>query len=292
MEKSGIKWHQGFYGGLELELRKYREHLTFDKEYELSKEPLKMDMLIIRKDKGIEIDNPIARIFRTYNIVEYKSPRAELSIDDLYKVIGYACIYKGIGKKVGAVPVDELTISIFRHAYPREMFAAVRKAGGEVEKVSPGVYHISGMINIPLQMIVIKELEGGEHTALTILTRNAKREEIQGFLNMYESVADSIDKQNTSAVLQVSAVANEELYESVGGVNMTEEMWRILKVDEVVDAAEKRGEERGEKRGEKLGANNALYSLVHDGIISLNIGAERAGMSEAVFTENMNAIYS
>lgn len=283
MEKSGIKWHQGFYGGLELELRKYREHLTFDKEYELSKEPLKMDMLIIRKDKGIEI-NPIARIFRTYNIVEYKSPRAELSIDDLYKVIGYACIYKGIGKKVGAVPVDELTISIFRHAYPREMFAAVRKAGGEVEKVSQGVYHISRMINIPLQMIVIKELEGGEHTALTILTRNAKKEEIQGFLNMYESVVDSIDKQNTSAVLQVSAVANEELYESVGGVNMTEEMWRILKVDEALDAAE--------KRGEKQGSNNALYSLVHDGIISINIGAERAGMTEATFAENMNAMYS
>lgn len=288
MEKSGIKWHQGFYGGIELELRDYREYLTFDKEHELSKEPLRMDLLIIRKEGDIRIDNPIARIFRRYNIVEYKSPRDELSIDDLYKTVGYACIYKGMGDKVGAIPVEEMTVSIFRYAYPREMFKAVKAVGASVEKQSPGVYYISGVINIPLQMIVIKELVGGEHTALTVLTRNVKEEEVRRFLSKYESVEDSIDRQNTSAVLEVSTVANEILYESVGGINMTDEMWRILKVDEAIEYAEKRGEERGEKRG----GDNILYSLVHDGDLSLSVGARRAGLSEATFTKNMNAMFS
>ena len=60
--KEEIKWHPAFYGGIELELRKYREWLEFEEEHELSKEPLHMDMLIIKKVSDIFIDNPIAHI--------------------------------------------------------------------------------------------------------------------------------------------------------------------------------------------------------------------------------------
>ena len=35
-----IKWHDGFYGGLEWELRSYKEYLTFIEEHKLSQESL------------------------------------------------------------------------------------------------------------------------------------------------------------------------------------------------------------------------------------------------------------
>ena len=50
---------------------------------------------------------------RTYNVIEYKSPEDALTIDDFYKTVGYACFYKGYGGHVNAVPINELTISIF-----------------------------------------------------------------------------------------------------------------------------------------------------------------------------------
>ncbi len=52
-----IKWHPAFYGGIELDLREYRDYLEFESEHELAKEPLKMDMLIIKKLQEVADDN-------------------------------------------------------------------------------------------------------------------------------------------------------------------------------------------------------------------------------------------
>ena len=88
-----IAWHPAFYGGIELELRKWKADLIFETEHELSKEALLMDMLIIKKSRDVNIDSPYGRAFRTYNIIEYKSPEDTLNIDGFYKTIGYACLY-------------------------------------------------------------------------------------------------------------------------------------------------------------------------------------------------------
>ena len=77
---SAIKWHPGFYGALEYELRNYRDKLVFESEHELSKEPILMDVLIVKKDENTVINNDIGRIFRRYNVIEYKSPDDELSL--------------------------------------------------------------------------------------------------------------------------------------------------------------------------------------------------------------------
>ena len=59
MEKTKIQWHQGFYSSIELELREYHDSLVFDTEHELSRNPLRMDMLVIRKNETVDIRNPI-----------------------------------------------------------------------------------------------------------------------------------------------------------------------------------------------------------------------------------------
>ena len=119
LEKIEIQWHPGFYGAAELELISNREELEFQREYNLSKKPLQMDLLIIKKLADVQIENEIGRIFKKYNVVEYKSPEDGLTIDDYYKTMGYACLYKGLGERVNQVPEEELTVSIFREAYPR-----------------------------------------------------------------------------------------------------------------------------------------------------------------------------
>lgn len=120
MEQKRISWHPAFRAAAELELRDDMDDLFFESEYYLSKEPLRIDLLILhRKDQGKSLHNEIGRIMRKHNIIEYKGPGDQLSIDTLYKVLGYACLYKSYGNVVNEILMQDITVSIFREAYPQ-----------------------------------------------------------------------------------------------------------------------------------------------------------------------------
>jgi hypothetical protein len=95
---------------------------------------------------------------RTYNIIEYKSPDDKLSIDDFFKTIGYACLYKGYGEKVNVIPENELTVSVFRNAYPREMIKELKRKGHEVIEKYPGIYYVTNNLPFPAQIVVTSRL--------------------------------------------------------------------------------------------------------------------------------------
>ena len=59
--------------------------MQFFKEYNLTDSPLRIDTLVIKKDQGVEIQKKIGRIFRWYNIVEYKGPEDSLSVNTFFK---------------------------------------------------------------------------------------------------------------------------------------------------------------------------------------------------------------
>ncbi|MDP4147185.1 MAG: hypothetical protein Q8936_22370, partial [Bacillota bacterium] len=98
MSKEKIKWHPAFTAAMQLELKEYKEHLEFLTEHQLTDEPLRIDILVIKKLDNIEIDTAIGKIFRKYNIFEYKSPTDYISIDDYYKVKAYAYLYKALSE--------------------------------------------------------------------------------------------------------------------------------------------------------------------------------------------------
>lgn len=250
-EKIGrIKWHPGFYGGIELELREYRDVLSFETEHELSKEPIRMDMLIIKKNSEVLIDNPFAEIFRKYNVIEYKSPQDSISIDTFYKTIGYACLFKGMADKTGAVSAKELTVSIFRHTFPRRLFDSLKKLGAVTEKTHSGVYHIRGIINLPTQIVVIEELEKEAHSAIKILTRDADEAEVRHFIKEVQNYRTPQDMNNAEAVLEVSFISNVELYRRLRKENVMSEAFAEFMKDvlkEEFDAREAKGVTKGAK---------------------------------------------
>lgn len=86
MEQGKLQWHPAFSAALRIELEEELEILDIVDEYQLSKKPLQMDILIVKKRKDIPVKKNIGRIFRKYNIIEYKAPDDYLSINDFYKV--------------------------------------------------------------------------------------------------------------------------------------------------------------------------------------------------------------
>ena len=229
-----IQWHPGFYGAAELEFLSNKGDLEFQREYNLSKEPIRMDMLIIKKLADVRIKNELGHIFKKYNVVEYKSPDDALSIDDYYKTVGYACLYKGLGETVDQIPADELTISIFRESYPREMFEAMKNLGMEIKEYYPGIYYISGkQILFDTQIVVTKQLDKETHRTLRVLSKNVREEDVRAFVKRAAKISEPGDRNNVDAVLQVSVSANKELYESIRRCDkvMCEALRELMKED-------------------------------------------------------------
>ena len=106
--KKRIQWHPGFVTGINLELGGYESSIVLEREYNLNTKPLEIDVLL-RKKQGMKKvgtetpDNEIARIFRQYNIVEYKSPDAHLDMNTYFKANSYACLLKVYGYKGEAI---------------------------------------------------------------------------------------------------------------------------------------------------------------------------------------------
>ena len=68
------QWHPPFCASMQLELKEYKSIWEYLMEYALSTKPLLIDLLVIKKLRGIEIENEIGCRFRSHNVIEYKSP--------------------------------------------------------------------------------------------------------------------------------------------------------------------------------------------------------------------------
>ena len=213
MEKS--HWHPALCAATEWELKENKDLLSFEMEHQLSKEPLKMDMLVIKKEPTVTISNEIGKIFKKHNILEFKSCTDKLSIDDYYKVIAYAALYKGLGKHVNEIPAEEITLTIIRESYPRELFKMLKGNGAKVDKKYEGIYYLSGNTLFDTQMIITRELDGDKHASLKVLSRNAQESDVRRFLEEAKLAKSPGDLQNIDAVLQVSVSVNRKLYEKV-----------------------------------------------------------------------------
>ena len=91
--KKTIYWHEAFYEALQLEFYEYKNVLNFENEHMLSKESLKIDVVVIKKTSDIEIKKNIGKIFESYNIFEFKSEHDYLSINAYNKGLAYAFLY-------------------------------------------------------------------------------------------------------------------------------------------------------------------------------------------------------
>ena len=264
-----LSWHSGFCGAMELEFLQYKGLLDFNREFPLSKEPLRVDLLMIKKVKDAVIDIDIGKLFRTYNIIEYKSPQDGLTIDDYIKTVGYAYLYKGLGATVDAVPLSELTATIVRDTEPTELFRKIKDEGGSIEEKYPGVYYITGVVAIPTQFILTSSLSKDFHTCLRVLSNKASKEDIEHFIEMARSFTEPIDKQNADAVMNISINANKEVYNKIREENpfMCQALRELMKeemeeeIQTAVQTAVKEAETRATDKSRVTDIKNLMKKL-------------------------------
>ena len=263
-----LQWHPAFYAAAGLELQANHQEIQMIPEYNLSKEPIRIDLLIIKNDgQAKKIKNEIGHIMKKYNVIEYKSPEDSMTIDDFYKTVGYACLYKGYGKTVNEIPLSELTVSLFREAYPRELFAMLEDAGHYIEEKYPGIYYVTNKLPFPAQIVVTKQLSPESHSSLRILSEHAEKADVERFLQSIQQYTSPEDRNNIDAVLQVSVTANYDLYQEVRRESIMCQALQELMKDEIKEQVDKKIDET---------KNQLFLDNVRSIMESLNFSAEQA----------------
>ncbi|MDE6220788.1 MAG: hypothetical protein K2G51_10260 [Lachnospiraceae bacterium] len=217
MEDIKVQWHLGFASAMNLELAKNRPDLTYHREYNLNKQALEVDLLVIKKDNNILIDNEIGKLFRKYNIVEYKSPNDHLSIDTFYKAGAYASLYKSYGDAVDERKADEITVSIVREIEPVKLFQYFKEH--EIHYTNPycGIYYVTDQVLFPTQIIVTKKLNPAEHIWLTALSAGLGKQQLKKLLEKIETFDSKLDRELADSVLEVTVNANWKIVEELRG---------------------------------------------------------------------------
>ena len=262
------QWHPAFFAGIQIELQDDADNLTFENEHQLGTKPMEIDVVVIKKKTEKPIRKNIGRLFRKHNVIEYKSPSDYLSVDDFYKVYGYACFYKSESDQTNAIKIGELTITMVCFRYPQKLMHHLEEEQGcRIEQKGCGIYYIYGD-RFPIQIIVTKELSEEENLWLKSLTNDLTAKEQAKHLveeygkhgknRLYESVMDIVVRANRATFQEVK--------------NMCEALRELMK-DEL--------EER-EELGKAIGK---------DRVNALNLRLTKEGRSEEIIKAAENKEY-
>ena len=285
MKEKKIQWHPAFAAALEMEFAQDRVHLEFEREYNLNRKPLLIDALIIKKKKDVILKNEIGKLFNKYNVIEYKSMKASLSIDDVSKAQGYAHLLKSYGRSVDEVKFEDVTVTLMREAKPVSLFQYFAENGYRVSAPYSGIYYVGSGLKFPTQIVVGKELGRENHEWLSLLSNRVTRQEMEKAIRYSGMVSDKGEKELIDAILEVTVAANETIVkELMGDEHMCEALMEMMepKIREREQKVRQASIEQGIEQGIAIGANNTAREtaerLIRTGKLPLEDIADCTGL--------------
>lgn len=259
-----LPWHPAFSAALHIEFEDELEHLYFHDEHPLGKQPMRMDILIIKKNPGVHIRKNIGQIFRTYNVVEYKPPGVSLNINHFYKAYGYACFYQSDTENECEIDPDEVTITYVCYHYPRKLLRHLTKNRNmAIEKKEPGIYYLEGAF-FKMQLLVTSRLSPAQNYWLSHLRNNLKQRE-----NVHDLLEHYMPRMNSpyyQAVVTLIFRANENLLKEEGNMNPVLEEFFADELEQLKERTIIAGEKKGIAIGEKRGIDQGITQGITQGI--------------------------
>ena len=274
--QENVKWHPAFAAAIQLEFKEYKEHLSYKIEHQLTTDPLRIDVVVIKKLDNIEINKTIGKIFRKYNVIEYKSPTDYFSIDDYYKVRAYAYLYKVLAQETDPVDIEDLTISIIVSKYPQKLIKYLKeKQNIIVKEVEKGIYYLKST-DIKTQIIVNnKKLNKKEAEYIKLLQRTQNDNELlKKWIDEYtKNSKDPLYGVIMNVLTKVSPNSILEVYKNMGVPQISNENMDFLlkamsklKLDEKLKEEGKKEEKKKGKKAERLKEKQLILKQYSKGL--------------------------
>lgn len=206
-----LQWHPAFFAGIQVDLDAENSELSYVNEHQLGTKPKQIDVIVLKKNDNYQIRKNIGRIFRKFNIIEYKSPTDYLSIDDFYNGYAYAYLYKIDTATVDERKIRDITLTFATTQYPQKLIKHLEWVQCyKIRNVSPGIYYICGDI-IPIQIVVLSQLPLEENLWLRVLSNKLDDPEIiDRMLQEYEQHRDN---PLYSSIVEIVVQANQLSYD-------------------------------------------------------------------------------
>lgn len=273
-KENDIKWHNAFYAATQLDFYKDRKELDFINEYCLSKEPLRIDVKIVKKISDKKLNNEIGAIFRKHNIIEYKSP------DDFYKVYGYGCFYKSLSNKVDEININEITLTFCCKKKPIKLIKHLKEIRNYniIEKFD-GIFYVLGDY-FPIQIVLNTKLNKEKHIFLKGLDNELKDLElVKEMANRIDTLKDS--SVNINALFNVLFRANLNIFKEVAKMSNTIELQKVMTEIMYEQGLDKTFIEQGKEEEKKEIAKKLL---------TMKIGIEQIVKATELSTEKVKQL--
>ncbi len=240
-----IQWHQAFVGAIHCELMEDQEKLIFEQEYSITKKPLQIDLLIIKKRSDAQFGSGIGRLLSGYNILEYKSPGDALGIDELFQALTYACYYKCSAAYADERKESDITIMLIRNEYPAALIRFLEGKRCKLTEQEPGIYRVIGNTFFRLVILVTGKMDQESYLWLNSLRGDLEKSEYMNLLRRSNEIGTS-EGDYSDAVLSVVELSNRDC------IKWKEES----AVASYLAEAKQEGISIGEKRGISIGEQN------------------------------------
>jgi hypothetical protein len=205
-------------------LEPYRDILELKFEHPLTAEALRLDALIIKKRQGVSIKHDIAAFFKTWNILEYKSPEDTFSVAGFHKVIGYAHILATEPDTAW----EEGTVTIIRTGESRSVLKYLKEQGCLIEQRrneagEVWAYEVEGY-GIPIRIIQSEHLSESGNLLLRHLRKDLdastlkkvlKEGEVYRRLGFLEAYMQVLLEANKAQFKEITAMINSPIIEQI-----------------------------------------------------------------------------
>lgn len=218
------QYHPQYTNTLHIELRENKDDLYFDEEFILNTGPLRIDLLIIKKNENAVIKSGLGAFFKKINIWEYKNPKDSLNVKEFNKGLAYLHLY--IASSSEKISLSDVTLTFLRYYKPRDLFKELEKAGYKIEEYEPGIYHL-GMMGQPNIQIIVSRLLDSKYEWVKAISDKIPLSEIDRLASEVENL-DRTDRKYAITVL-----------EFVGTINEIEEEKNMGVIRELFDAKDK-----------------------------------------------------
>ena len=279
------QWHLPFQKALCVTLEADDGHYVISPERELTRKPLRIDFLILKKDSGWSIKSKFGKLLKNHTILEYKGATDRLGIEDIYKGLAYVSLYISSGtgdaeqlKKISNA--EDVLLMFVCSAYPKKVMEYLEDVfQGETDS---GIYHFR-IWRTDIIIMVQSRLEGEEYIWLKNLSLRVNTAE---FDQMARQALERPEDTRRDELIQFIGEANPYLWEE------SEDMCKIF--EEVERRGENRGRQAGivmgEERG-KLQGESRLSSLIQILLKEGRIDEISAATSDANERRNLYSRY-
>jgi hypothetical protein len=161
-------------------------------------------LVVVQKGSVNEHCNGISRIFRKYNIFEYKSPGQHLSVRVYQKTMGYVYHFASMKR----CKTEDITVSFVREGKPEKLLEYFAQNDYNVTQYEAGIYHVTKVNHVDMQVIVTRELDN-RYIWLKVLTNKLTFSDAELLAEAAGKEKDEEGQRRINVVLDLVSSLNE-----------------------------------------------------------------------------------